>query len=238
LSNEETDQEDREGPTTFGEQPTIDERIAELKEAGKNKTEIVQILYKEGYNTHEMMKRHLPLRALKVKPVQEESVMAAIAGTTKGAGYLAEFKTMIQRQISRNRQLTEVFYNIGLGILLASLNKSGLSMDEFRVIALKGEGLSDALMRAGETAFKALEYFESDMIVKVEAERDEARAYAAVLEKRAEDLMQEIDPKLRMEKMILTYLLSGASDPETLITLIDKWLGMELTEVRMEAIAR
>jgi len=36
--------------------------------------------------------------------------------------------------------------------------------------------------------------------------------------------------------MIQTYLFSGKVDPEILVTMIDKWLAMETTELRMEAI--
>lgn len=219
--------------------PKIGERIKQLKGQGYDNKEITSILYQEGYNTKEIMEHHLPLRTLKMKPSDDESVMGAMAGTTKGPGYLDELKRMIQVQIGRSRELTEVFYNIGLGGMLAALSKSGIGMDEFEKIALKQEGLRDALRTAGETIFKALEYYQSDLVTKVEAERDEARAYAATMEATLEDLNKELDPKLRMEKMIYTYLLSGASEPETLITLIDKWLGMELSElgkVKLEAI--
>ena len=115
-------EEEEEEPVE--EKPTIDERIDQLKTAGvTDNKKITQVLYSEGYSTHEIMKRHLPLKALKKKPEDDESVMSAIAGTTKGPGYLDEFKTMIQQQISRSRELTDVFYNVGLGALLAALRK-------------------------------------------------------------------------------------------------------------------
>lgn len=219
------------------ERPTIDERIKELRDLGASNKTITQTLYEEGYSTHDIMKRHLPLKSLKKRPEDDSSVMGAIAGTTKGAGYLEEFKTMIQHQISRSRELTDVFYNIGLGTLLASLRKSGISIEAFRKIALTREGLREALEKAGETAFKALEYYESDLITKVETERDEARAYATVLETRVNDFVKQLDPKLRLEKMIQAYLFSGKVEPDTLMTLIDKWLEMETAEIKMEAIA-
>lgn len=217
-----------------GPKPTIDERIAELELEGKTRGEMVLILYAEGYNTREIMERKLPLKALKTRPESEDSIMGAIAGTAKGSGYLEEFKTMIRSQISRNRELTEIFYNIGLGTLLASLHKSGMSTNDFRSIALKGEGLKEALTSAGETAFKALEYYQSDLVGRVEGERDEARAYASLMENKLEELAKYTDPRIRMERMIQTYLLSGGSDTEVLTSLLDKWLAMEVTNVKLE----
>ncbi len=216
----------------------IDERIEQLRAEEKNDREITRILYDERYATTEIMKRKLSLAHLrKKKPTSSASVHDAIAGTTKGPGYLDEFKTMIQQQISRSRELTDVFYNIGLGTLLASLSKSGLSMEDFRKIALKKEGLREALESAGKTVFKALEYFESDLIVKVEKERDEARAYSTILESRVNKMLKSLDPKFRLEKMIQTYLFSGNVDPDTMDRLLDKWLAMEVTEVKLELIA-
>ncbi len=122
------------------ERPTIDERIRELREIKTVDNEIVKILYEEGYSTQDIMKRHLPLKALKKKPDAETKVMSVLSGPVKGTGYLQEFKDMFQQQISRNRELTDVFYNIGLGSLLAALNKAGLSMEDFRKIALKKQG--------------------------------------------------------------------------------------------------
>ena len=217
-----------------GLRPTIDERIAELEAESKTKEEMVLILYNEGYSTREIMARKLPLKALKTRPESDDSIMGAIAGTAKGSGYLDEFKTMIRSQISRSRELTEVCSDVGLGVLLAGLSKSGVTMDEFQRIALKREGLREALVRAGETAFKALEYYQSDLVGTVEGERDEARAYASLLESRLEELMKYTDPRIRMERMIQTYLLSGGSDTEVLTSLLDKWLAMEVTNVKLD----
>ena len=230
--------EEKEKENQLEEKPGIDERIEQLKKAGvTDNKKITQILYAEGYSTHEIMRRHLPLKALKKKPDDDESVMSAIGGTTKGPGYLEEFKTMIQQQISRSRQLTDVFYNVGLGALLAALRKSGIEIEDFRKIALTREGLQGALMKSGETIFKALEYYESDLVTKVEDERDEARAYASLLETRVGTLIKNLDPKLRLEKMIQTYLFSGNVVPETLLALIDKWLALEIGVVKLEMIA-
>jgi len=218
----------------------IDERIEELREQGLSKSDIVLALYDEGYNTKEIMKRGFSLRHLEKRKamVSDHDLMGAIRGGVRGVGYLEEFKDMIRHQISRSRELTEHFSNIGLGVLLASLAKSGVTMEEFRKIALDQEGLREALRRAGEAAFKALEYYQSDLIAKVEAERDEARAYASVLEATIEKMKKGLDPRLRLEKMIYNLvLLSGTTkvDPNTLSTLIDKWLRLEA--VSTEAIA-
>jgi len=218
------------------ERPTIDERIKELKELRASPKMITQTLYEEGYSTHDIMKHHLPLKSLKTSK-KDDSVISSLAGTTRGPGFLDEFKTMFQQQISRNKELTDVFYNIGLGSLLAALNKSGLSMDDFRKIALKKEGLREALEAAGETVFKALEYFESDLVVNVEKERDEARAYSTILTSKVNKLLENLDPKFRLEKMIQTYLFSGNVDPDTLDRLIDKWLALEVTAVKQEMLA-
>jgi len=215
----------------------IDERIEELKKEGKTKPEMVLVLYQEGYNTGEIMRRKLPLNVLQRKKEREETgVLGAIEGSVKGAGYLDELKGMIRTQIGRTRELTEEFYNLGLGVLFASLSKSGVSMEEFRKIASQEGPLREAFKRAGETVFKALEYYQSDRARAVEKERDEARAYASMIETKVEELARNVDPKLRFERMIQTYLFSGKVDPEILVTMIDKWLAMETTELRMEAI--
>jgi hypothetical protein len=230
VSEDEKDEEDEET------RPMITDRIEQLKKLGKNNAEIVVTLYDEGYSTKEIMEQHLPLKALKAKQEEraDSQIMGIIEGTTKGTGYLNELKGMIRSQISRSRELTEFFYNVGIGTLLASLRKSGIGIEDFRKIALEQEGLKKALTAAGETAFKALEYYQSDMVGKVEAERDEARAYASVLETRTGEFVKQLDPRFRLERMIQAYLLSGNVDADTLTTLIDKWLSIEVADVKLE----
>jgi len=109
-------------------------------------------------------------------------------------------------------------------------------MEDFRKIAMQEGPLREAFKKAGETAFKALEYFQSDLITQVEKERDEARAYATLIETKIDELAKCVDPKLRFERMIQTYLFSGKVDPEILVTMIDKWLAMETAELKMEAL--
>ena len=110
-------------------------------------------------------------------------------------------------------------------------------MDDFRKIVGSPEEMREALEKAGDTAFKALEYYKSDLITRVEKERDEARAYATVLGTQVDEFVKKLDPKLRMEKMIQTYLFGGKVEPDTLMTLIDKWLAMEAAEIKMEVFA-
>lgn len=220
--------------TPEDEKPTIDKRIEELKKDGNTPEEMVLVLYKEGYNTVDIMKHHLPLKALKQAKEPEEQVQDVIAGSSKGPGYLDEIKTMVRREISKSRELTEFFYNLGLGVLLASLSKSGVSIDEFRKISLEQSNLQGALQRAGETAFKALEYYRSDLIPVIEKERDEARAYVSVLESKVDQLLNSLDPKLRLEKMIYSLVLAGGVDQKSLDPLIERWLNMEIPTVFTE----
>ena len=218
--------------------PNIVDRIKQLREQKKNNSEIALILYDEKYATTEIMKQRLPLAALRTrKKAQESSVQDSLAGSTKGPGYLDEFKGMIRAQINRSRVLTETFSNIGLAVLLAGLSKSGISMDDFRKIVGSPDEMRVALEKAGETAFKALEYYQSDLITRVEKERDEARAYATILETQAEGLIKQLDPRIRFERMIQTYLFSGRCEPEPLLTLIDKWLAMESADLRTAVVA-
>lgn len=232
MEDEETNPE-KEAPVGE-EKPSIDDRIKTLEEEGCDKREITLKLYQEGYSTHEIMKRHLPVKVLKREKDREEpSVLGAVEGAVRGTGYLQEIKDMVRLQVGRTRELTDEFYNLGLGVLLASLSKAGMSMDDFRKIASQQGPLRDAFKKAGETAFKALEYYQSDLIVKVEAERDEARAYGSLLETQIEDVKRKIDPKMRMEKMIYNLaLLSGSVkvDPAALSSLVDKWLQLEVIE--------
>lgn len=238
AGEEDEEKEPEPGPETepepgLGElKKPIDERIDELKEEGKTPSEIVLILYEEEYSTHEIMKRGLPLRALK-HPSEKtaEPSVSLIEGTVKGTGALQEFKELIRVQISKTRDLSEAFYNLGLGVLLASLSKAGISIEDFRKIATQEGPLKDALKTAGDTAFKALEYYHSDLITHVETERDEARAYASLLETRVEEIKKIMDPKVRMEKMIYNLvLLSGTvkMDPEALEKVLSSYIGLEV----------
>jgi hypothetical protein len=180
------------------------------------------------------MRRGLPIRALgNETEVTDSGVMAAIQGPAgRGEGYLAELKTMIRNEISRTRELTEIFYDVGLGVLLAALRKSGMKIEDYRKIALERGAIREALKMAGETAFKALEYYDSDMIGKLEEERDEARVAYSLVAAQLKELTESLDPKVRLEKMIHTYLASGNVDASVLTTLIEKWLSIEVAGLK------
>jgi len=217
--------------------PPIEDRIKELEDAGIEKKEIVNTLYEEGYLTKDIMEQGLSLRYIRKKEdVSDETIQAIIAGVPgKGLGYISEWKELVRNQMSRSRQLTEVFYDLGLTILLASLSKSGLSIEEFSKIFSAEGKLKDALTTASETAFKALEYYEADAMSKLEKERDEARAYSIFLENSmdqvSKELEQALDPKLRLEKMIYNMVLMSGStdiDPQALRVLLDRWLTIEI----------
>lgn len=217
----------------------IIERIEELKKEGKENKDIVNILYGEGYNTRSIMMQGFSLRGLKTKTAVDgdEEIQSVIAGPPgRESGYLSEWKELVRRQMSRSRQLTEVFYDLGLSVLLASLSKSALTTDEYRQIFAEPEKLREALMNASQTAFKALEYFKADAMKTLEKERDDARSYASLLEsefgKISKSLDEALDPKLRLEKMIYNLvLMSGTSpvDPNAISALLDKWLTIEIS---------
>jgi hypothetical protein len=214
--------------------PPIEDRVKELRAEGLSEADIVLRLYDEGYPTHDIMKMGFSLRHLaKRRKMEEGDVMASLEGPAgRGEGYLAELKTMIRSQISRTRELTELFYDVGLGVLLAALRKSGMKIDDYRKIALERGAIRDALKVAGDTAFKALEHYDSDAIGKLEEERDEARVAYSLVAAQLKELTESLDPKVRLEKMIHTYLASGNVDASVLTTLIDKWLSIEVVGLK------
>ena len=117
-----TEEEEKPEAPDEDAQAPIDIRLKDLEDMGLSKNDIVLRLYDEGYSTHDIMKRHLPLKALKRKRERvEASVIGSMEGGVKGPGYLEELKNMVRGQIGRTRELTEEFYNLGMGVLLASL---------------------------------------------------------------------------------------------------------------------
>jgi hypothetical protein len=211
--------------------PPIEERVKELRAEGLSEADVVLRLYDEGYPTHDIMKMGFSLRHLakRRKMEEEKDLMTTLEGPAgRAEGYLAELKTMIRNEISRTRELTELFYDVGLGVLLAALRKSGMKIEDYRKIALERGAIREALKMAGETAFKALEYYDSDMIGKLEEERDEARLAYSLVAAQLKELTESLEPKIRLEKMIHTYLASGNVDANVLTTLIDKWLSIEV----------
>jgi len=214
--------------------PPIEDRVKELRAEGLSEADIVLRLYDEGYPTQNIMKMGFSLRHLaRRKKMEEKDLMTTLEGPAgRGEGYLAELKTMIRAEISRTRELTELFYDVGLGVLLAALRKSGMKIEDYRKIALERGAVREALKTAGETAFKALDYYESDTISKLEEERDEARVAYSLIAAKLKELTESLDPKIRLEKMIHTYLASGNVDANVLTTLIDKWLNVEVVGLK------
>lgn len=226
----------------IGKDADIDKRIAELKKAGKSKKEIAQTLYKEGYSTRQIMKKGYALYYLsgmgKRKDNRSEEgdgddrIQSMLEGAVRGEGYLSEWKEMIRHLTSRTRELNQFCYSLGLGALTAALSKSGLSIDNFKLLVSEDQKLKKVFESAAETVFKALEYYKSDLVSRVEEERDEARAYASFLEAQLDELKRNIDPRLRLEKMIYNMVIMSAStkiDPRVLSVLIEKWLELEVS---------
>lgn len=228
-------------PESPEERLSFEERLEELEKRGLEKKAVCRTLVLEDYNNRLIVAKFGGLyakvmREIKAEKGKEEApLLGAIAGTAKGPGWLDEVKDMIRSQVSRSRELTEVFSDVGLGVLLAGLSKSGVTMEEFQRIALKREGLRDSLIRAGETAFKALEYYQSDLVSKVEAERDFARGEYIRLAADMRKLSEQLDPPFRLERMINNYVLSGGADPTVLMPMIREWLGMERPKIDLEA---
>jgi lambda repressor-like predicted transcriptional regulator len=214
--------------------PPIEDRVKELRAEGLSEADIVFRLYDEGYPTQDIMKMGFSLRHLaRRRKMEEKDLMTTLEGPAgRGEGYLAELKTMIRAEISRTRELTELFYDVGLGVLLAALRKSGMKIEDYRKIALERGAVREALKTAGETAFKALDYYESDVVSKLEEERDEARVAYSLIAAKLKELTESLDPKIRLEKMIHTYLASGNVDANVLTTLIDKWLNVEVVGLK------
>jgi hypothetical protein len=225
--------------------PPIEIRYKELEEQGLGKREIVKILHQEGYSTFEMMHTlHLPIQYIKEpKGETEEGIMRELGGpTSRNKGYLMELQDTFAHIIMKDKELTKSFYSMGIASLFAALQKSGLSMDDFRKIAADVPGkegdvnksaIEMALQRAGETIFKALEAYNADIIPKIEAERDEARFYASKLELQLEEINKKLEPRQSLENMIYKLAMLGGTNmnPAIITDLIDKWLQMQMPTI-------
>lgn len=165
----------------------------------------------------------------------EVTLMKGLQGSTKGPGYLQEFKEMIRAQISKSSELTQFCFNVGLAVLLAALGRSKLNSQEYKRIALNQGSLKDALQRAAETAFTALESLDVDIVKKLENERDEARVMVTRLEIKLEKLLKAVHPKLFLERLIQTCLLCGNADPRLIHDLVQKWLSIKIAESLSES---
>jgi len=206
--------------------PPIKSRIAELKKEGiTDRKELAHALYSEGYPTTEIMHARLPIKGLKGRTaarsgkLDDDSTQAIIASGTRGTGYMQELKDMVRRQVSLSSEFASACTNAGIQVVLSALRRTELKPEELRRVFTDKDNLKDVVGKATETALKALEYYDSDRITEVESERDEARAYACLLEAQIDDIKRRLDPKFRLEKMIYNLvLLSGTArvDPNAL----------------------
>jgi len=195
--------------------PPIKSRIAELKKEGiTDRKEIAHALYSEGYPTAEIMRSRLPIRGLKSRTVagrgkmDDDSTQAILASGTRGTGYMQELKDMVRRQVSLSSEFASACTNAGVQVVLSALRRTELKPEEVRRVFTDKDNLKAVVDKATETALKALEYYDSDRITKVENERDEARAYACLLEAQIDDIKRRLDPKFRLEKMIYNLVCS------------------------------
>lgn len=158
--------------------------------------------------------------------------------------YLQELKDMIRAEIGKTRELTEAFYDYGINILLATLSKSGSSVEDFKKVAKGEASLRTALNKAAETVFRALDLYRSGAVRKLkervrvlEEERDGARAayaYAgAKMKEFARVVERSLEPLLRLEGLIMFYLTSCKVSADVLAMLLDVWLE-RIAKVREE----
>jgi hypothetical protein len=123
-------------------------------------------------------------------------------------------------------------------VVFAALKKTNLATEGLRKIFANKEALTDAVSKAAETALKAIEAYDSDAMRRVEEERDAARAAYAFAVAKLKRLEKALDPALRVEKMIHTYLLAGNTDHNVFSLLMDKWLELRLEMIRMGPIEK
>ena len=227
----------KEIPISPEEKASFEERLEELKASEMNKHDICRTLALENYNPSLLMTQFGGLYRKVANEIKaerakdEDSHIAAMAGITKGEGYLAEQKDFIRFEFSRNTVVMKFVVDLGYAVFLAALSKTGVPPED---LLKNPDDLLKALTPLREMVFKAIQYYDSDKINKVEGERDEARAYSSYLAAQWEDIAKQLDPKFRLEKMINTYLFSGSADTDLLLSLIDKWLSIEMGAIRLE----
>lgn len=150
-------------------------------------------------------------------------------------GYVSELREFIRKAISKSTDLSTVANDLGLSILLAGLQKTGLSKDEFEAVFEGKKPMVDILRRAGIFCFEALDSYGTNAVLNLRNQRDEARARLVIFESRVEELGKKLDPAWRMEQMIYNLVITSAQvqvDPNVLDTLIDKWIAL-LTEINV-----
>jgi len=221
-------------PRKLSPEIPIDERIEELKKEGLSREEIATALYEDGYPTQAIMSSGYPLAALGKRgrnEVDDRTVQSAVKGATKGPGYLQELKEMIRTQIGLSREFAQACTTAGATITLAALKRTNVSTAELKDVFRSTEALTNVVAKATETALKALEYYDAERIEHLERERDEARAMVVLLEAQLDKIKQNMDPMVRLERMIYNLaLLSGTArvDHKIVMAIMEKWLTMKV----------
>jgi hypothetical protein len=223
-------------PVSPEEKTSFEERLKDLEATEMSKHDICRTLVLENYNNRLIVATFGGLYAKVVREVKEErakeedSHIAALAGTAKGEGYLDEQKARMRFEFSRDTVVMKFIVDLGWMAFFAGLPKTDIPPEKILVMASDPEGFPKALAPISETVIKALKYYQSEAVSKVEAERDEARAAYTVLKTQVDDLAKKLTPGIRLERMITAYLLSGNVTPEALSELLGtyrQWLSME-----------
>jgi len=229
-------------PEPSPDNPPIDTRIEQLKKDGYGRRDIAQTLYNEGYSTRDMMSRGYPPNLISKKKkgeaLSDESVRMTIAGAARGPGYLDELKKMIRAQISLSREFAEACTNAGVQVVFSALKRTNLSTDEVRQIFKNVEALTNVVDKATETALKALEYYDSERIERLEEERNEARVAYSLAAAQLKEMQRRMKPKAILERLLYAYIVSGNTDANMLTALIDKLLSLEMGELQSKVVAR
>jgi len=224
----------------------IEEMIDVLKQQGYSKDQIAQILYEAGYPPAEIaQKLGVSLRifgelasAASEKRQEELATQNIVFPAGKAEGVIANLKAMIKQQVATLADLQNAFFDAGLEVLLLALMKTK-EFNQFRQL-LESKQLGEALKLAKDTVVKALESYDPEAFQKkieeyenaihrLELERDEARLAYTMLVQKIKDFMKAIEPRLSLERMILSYITTSEKiDPEIFEKLLNKWLDLSL----------
>jgi hypothetical protein len=226
------------------EKTSFEERLKKLEASGMSKHDICRTLVLENYNNRLIVAAFGGLYAKVVREIKEErakeedSHLAALAGTAKGEGYLDEQKARMRHEFSRDTVVMKFIVDLGWMAFFAGLSKTDIPPEKILAMASEPEGFQKAMAPVGETVTKALECYPNSAatINKLEDERDEARAAYILLKTQVDDLAKRLTPSVRLEKMISAYILSGNFNPEALSVLLEKWLAVQVMALRKEVI--
>jgi hypothetical protein len=200
---------------------------------GESLIRYAEKLREEGFWTSTVAKLTGLKPAQQPRSDADESLVEKVTGPPgKSVGLAEPLRDMVRITIGRSTELTEVCNSVGLAALFAALAKSGLSMEDFKKIGLSKGSLREALEKGGEIIFRALECYDSNRFKELEEERDEARAYASMLSAQSKELIKQLNPKLELKSLMDSYILSGGVDDKIVTTLIDKWLSIEVGEIK------